>query len=320
MMEENKKRRIIIGIVIVILLLCYGTIAVYSALTFQSINKKEAESMSSVLATGVCGAVESELSKPITIAQTMSNDSFLIGALEKEAEISEQEMISMMSEYLSEIMEGIDTDSAFVVSNESKRYYSYDGLNKIVDPENDEHDIWYTIFLDGRKKYDLDVDRDEVNADNWTVFVNSRIEDEEGNLLGVCGVGVTITELQAILQEYEDAYGVKVNLVNEEGVVQVDTSSINVENAYLYDLQYGTRQDGYTYFGEDGTCVVTRYVDALNWYLVVQNPQSRIMDSYLGLFIVYLVAFVVTLALFVIVIKVLHPVPAKKSTVEQSKL
>lgn len=319
-MEENKKRRIIMGIMFLILLLCYGTIATYSAFTFKNINKNEAESMSSVLAGGVCGAVESELSKPITIAETMSNDSFLIDALEKEAETPEQEMISVMSEYLSEIKEGIGTDSAFVISNESKRYYSYDGLNKIVDPENDEHDIWYTIFLDGRKKYDLDVDRDEMNEGNWTVFVNSRVEDAEGNLLGVCGVGVTITELQTILREYEDAYGVKVNLVNEEGVVQVDTSSINVETAYLYDLQYGTRQDGYTYTGEDGTCMVTRYVDDLNWYLVVQNGQSGIMDNYSGIFIVYLVTFAVTLVLFVIVIKVLHSVPTQKKDMEQSEI
>ena len=59
------------------------------------------------------------------------------------------------------------------------------------------------------------MDTDEVHENAWTVFVNCRIEDENGELLGVCGVSVVMTELQDTLCDYEKEYGVKINLVNK---------------------------------------------------------------------------------------------------------
>ena len=71
-------------------------------------------------------------------------------------------MLSRMEEYLYTIKNELGYNTAFVVSENSRKYYTYEGLNKIVLPELDEHDIWYSIFLDGGKKYDFDVDTDEV--------------------------------------------------------------------------------------------------------------------------------------------------------------
>ena len=50
---------------------------------------------------------------------------------------------------------------------------------------------------------------------------------------GVCGVSVRMAELQDILGKYEEKYNIKVNLVNNEGLVQIDTDMINMEKAVV---------------------------------------------------------------------------------------
>ena len=84
-------------------------------------------------------------------------------------------MVGMMKKYLSGIKDNVGVDTAFAVSENSRRYYTHEGLNKIVDPDNDDHDIWYSIFVNGRKDYDIYIDTDEVNGCTWTVFVNIRV-------------------------------------------------------------------------------------------------------------------------------------------------
>ena len=51
---------------------------------------------------------------------------------------------------------------------------------------------------------------------------------------------------------------------------------VNIENAYLHDVQYGKEKDGYSYVNSDGEYLVMRYVDNLNWYLVIHGKLDKI--------------------------------------------
>jgi len=263
------KRNIFIGLSALLFAFLLST-----AVFCLSANKKELsnkEKITRVIAADIYNSISSELLPPIAISRTMSHNIFLIRMLQEESLSPGEQITADMAEYLTGIRDGLGAFTTFVISDESKRYYSYEGLHKIVSPEKDEHDIWYSIFVDGRKSYDLDVDTDQVNGDSWTVFVNSRIEDGAGKLLGVCGIGTKIDNLQETLRQYEEEYGVKINLVNKDGIVQVDTSSINLDSPYLYNIQYGEVTDYISSTGQDGVCTVTRYLDDLGWYLVVRN-------------------------------------------------
>lgn len=229
-----------------------------------------------LITSSVYESVQSEIQRPISISLSMANDTFMTEMLESEGNYTEQEMVDKMAVYLSRQKEVFEAQTAFVVSEKTGRYYSYDGLNKVIDTQKDAHDVWYSIFKNSRKAYDLDVDTDEVNGNCWTVFVNVRIEDENQKLLGVCGIGVSMEKLQQIIKDYEDQNNVKINFINSEGVVQIDTDSVNIENAYLYDVQYGKEKDGYAYTNENGEYVVMRYVDSLNWYLVIHGEKVTV--------------------------------------------
>ncbi|MBQ9207615.1 MAG: PDC sensor domain-containing protein [Treponema sp.] len=119
----------------------------------------------------------------------MAVDAFLHKALKNELNTSEKEIEAEISAYLSAIKEKFGYIATFVVSEKTRRYYTPGGIAKIVNPEKEPYDIWYQLFLNSGKNLDLDTDRDQVNDYRWTVFVNVRITDNDGSLMGVCGVG-----------------------------------------------------------------------------------------------------------------------------------
>lgn len=271
--------------------------SVFSVNLYNKENKKEIRNMNKILSSGIYDMISGSISLPIKISLTMANDALLIDTLDKEENYTEDEINRIMSEYLKTLKTGLDTDTAFVISEKSRKYYSYDGLNKIIDPDNDEHDIWYSIFINGKRKYDLDIDADQVNQDSWTVFINARIENRNGKLLGVCGVGMKMTELQKLLKEYENSYGIKINLINQDGLVQVDTDTINIESSYLYDVQYGKEHDGYTYMSDDGSCITMKYIEDLNWYLVVRQSSEIFTPVTVKIIICNICILIINLAL-----------------------
>lgn len=175
-------------------------------ITVRDSTVKDEQRVCGLVSDAVLDAVDSEINRLISVSETMSNNSLFTDMLKKEGSHSESEMISMMKEYLSGIKDNVGVDTAFAVSENSRRYYTHEGLNKIVDPENDDHDIWYSIFVNGRKDYDIYIDTDEVNGLTWTVFVNIRVEDENRKLLGVCGVGFVMDDVQETIKEYEEKY------------------------------------------------------------------------------------------------------------------
>ena len=156
-------------------------VSIYSLTMLARENTKEIDTM---LTYRIYDSISSSLNEPITVAKTMACDDFLADFLKNEDGMERDEAVAVMQRYLNSLKGGLGYNSAFLVSERSRRYYTYEGFNKIVDPEHDEHDIWYSLFVEKGKPYDLDVDSDEVNQGQWTVFVNARITDESGALLG----------------------------------------------------------------------------------------------------------------------------------------
>lgn len=226
-----------------------------------------------VLAARVYETIARTLNEPITIARTMAHDSFLITALEREDSANRAETESQLRNYLSGIRGALNYETAFVISEQSRRYYNYNGIAKVVDPQGSPYDAWYASFVDGGLSYDLDVDTDEMLNDDWSVFVNARVEDPSGRLLGVCGVSVHMDNLQTMFERYEAEYGVKVSLVDENGLVQVDADPERIERDTLPlpENVRGNRRDYVHWNTGKGGFVVARYVEGMDWFLVTRS-------------------------------------------------
>ena len=116
-----------------------------------------------------------------------------------------EEISREMDEYTTSYMKNFSYRTVFVASEKTKAYYTYDGFYKIMDVENDEDDVWYQKFVDSGKKYTVMLGGDEEYPDLWLIYIDVRIEDKEGNLLGVCGVSMELEEIQKQIAKYEKA-------------------------------------------------------------------------------------------------------------------
>ncbi|MEG1269183.1 MAG: sensor domain-containing diguanylate cyclase [Oscillospiraceae bacterium] len=254
--------------------------------SLKSIVSDDIENISKLSASTIYSEIDNSLTKPIYVAQTMANDSFLKSWLTDESSVgADAERSSEIQRYLMDYSIKYGYDSVFLVSEKSGTYYYKDGINKVISPEN-KHDVWYYDFINSGKSYDLDVDSDEANNNILTVFVNCRISDPNGELMGVVGVGIKMSNLQQLFAKYESEYNLKAFLMNKDGLVQIDSVVENIETANFFDnpealllkekiLNNKTSMEifWYTEQGADH-CLITYYVNNLDWYIVIEKDTS----------------------------------------------
>lgn len=251
-----------------------------SLLSLHLMGRRNTREMNKVLATQVNDYISTEISGPTMAARTMASNSFLADALRDEAQTDPAEFSRTMAEYLSSVEGGVGYQSSFVVSDATGRYYTRDGHSRDVDPNNPD-DGWYAEFMQKPEQYDLDVDTDERDKNSLTVYVNVKVYDGAAPVLGICGVGVRMTGIQELFRTFEESFGVRISLVDRDGVVMVDTDTTSIESANLADLIDGGTSGEYLYREHpDGSFSVTKYVDALDWYLVLQSNGASNAGQY----------------------------------------
>ena len=276
-----KFRRKLVTYSFVLVFISFILSTVISMYSLHRMSVENQRDVNILMAARIHDTITSQMTKPIMVAKTMANDKFILDFLEYQEDGDLTGNVAVLQGYLSRLRTGLGYSSAFVISDKTHRYYTAKGLNKIVNPLIDDHDIWYSKFVETGKQYDLDVDRDEANIGHWTVFLNARIENY-GKYLGVCGVGVQMNNVQEMLDSFESQYGVKVSLVNDKGVVQVDTNEIDIESAVLDGLELDDVDEYRFCLDEDqDEYVVTKYIDEMNLFLVVRNKVANIGESYM---------------------------------------
>lgn len=322
--ERGKKQRKFMEIVVLFIIMTVSMSAsiISCVVSIGRISDKNGESNSQLVANMVSSGIENEFLRPIVVSETMSEDYSLKEYMKKSGEDSPESIEEEIAAYLDSIRSGFGYKMVFAVCDASKAYYTYDGISKFVDMEQDEHDIWYKLFLEEGKNYDLDVDTDEANQWELSVFVNAEISDENGNFLGVCGIGVKMEEVQNILKRYEEDYNVKIDLIDAEGLIQVDTDEKCIEQKYL-DNSYLKNVDSDKFYYEEGAKVIrmTKYMESLDWYLVVEY-QNQDKYNAIEVTITSIIIFVIGLVMMGIVFSVIsiRERKAQKELIEKRKI
>ncbi|OHD32655.1 MAG: hypothetical protein A2Y31_09950 [Spirochaetes bacterium GWC2_52_13] len=224
--------------------------------------------------------ISTRLQDPLLASSLMARDTFLIDwILDGEADPKRIER------YLDAIRLEHGFDTAFFVSAKTLRYYTYQGVHKQIDTAN-AHDIWYYDFIDSGESVELDVDTDEVSAGKLTVFINYRVESSAGELLGVVGVGVEMSNIAALLQKTQRTYGRVVYMVDESGLVQAHSDMNIIEKRNIRtslgidriaDSILASKEDTLdtSYDGESGKVLLTsRYIPNIKWYIIVEQDES----------------------------------------------
>jgi diguanylate cyclase (GGDEF)-like protein len=286
----NKYR--LIGILTVVLVFSFTFTSLVSYnVTRTSIDSDAKTKILPLISDNIYSEIQKELLQPIYNSSIMANDEFLV-----EWVLAGEQDTEEIVRYLQRIKERYGYFSAFYISARTNNYYYYEGILKQIRPE-DEHDIWYYNFVRSGRHYDLDVDNDEATSGTLTIFINHRLEDNQGNFLGVTGVGLKMSEVGETLESYRKRFGHLIYLIDSEGLIQIHPDQDLVENTNIRELEglqdIGDnilRNDDVTHYYEFRTkngeqTLSARYLPDLDWYLIVEQDQTQALEAArLGLF------------------------------------
>jgi diguanylate cyclase (GGDEF)-like protein len=251
----------------------------------RSLHKNIVEHSLPLTRDNIYSEIQADLVRPIFISSLMANDTFL-----KDWSLAGERDLSKITRYLQEIRKRYGFFTTFFVSEQTGHYYHFNGILKQVSRQ-DAHDVWYYDFKAMNKPYDLTVDTNEAANNSLTIFINHRLNDYEGNLLGVTGVGLKMGMVANLLKSYRERYGRDIYLVNDDGLIKVHKDQSLVDRVNIAD-QAGLRQiadqalrinpaKSFFEFNRDGRKILltSRYLPEFEWFLFVEQDETRSLAS-----------------------------------------
>jgi diguanylate cyclase (GGDEF) domain len=312
---------LLISYLIVIFSIVAGFIGVdyKDTISYQDLAEKHLENILSLSNTDISNHIENSMTKPVMVSKTMANDEFLKGWLLQEPQsVGNGAYMDKLYSYLKAYQEKYSYTTVFCISAQTGNYYYQDGFNKTVS-KNDEHDVWYYNFMKSGQEYDIELDTNQTSGNNISIFVNFRVEGNDGKLLGIIGVGLQVEKIEDTIRSYEKNYGLSVYIINVGGAqnsftgdtdmfVREDdlpkrttiTEPIELNKSATPKMQWFTT-------GEKRICLITEYNDTLGWYLVLEKDtssissafQKRVQDNMVFMIIALVACVSVTTAVFI---------------------
>lgn len=285
-------------VVSIVLIIGFALTAVFSYRANYQASLNNIEQVSSLTAEGIYFKFTTMFAKPVNISLAMSHDSLLVDHLRNEEEhFEDDEYIETTKTYLETYRKKYGFDSVFLVSTASRRYYNFNGLDRVIE-ENSAEDDWYYQLLDSDLTYTLNIDTDKVQgADKEiTVFVDCKIEDQDGTVLGIVGVGIRINYLMDMIKAYEDKYNISACLIGGDGRIEISTTYTGYEEKdwFLVHGQNGIKDQvlGWKEEGEnlelwsasefehdEKSYIVARYIPELSWHLVIEQNDGKLISK-----------------------------------------
>ena len=238
-----------------------------------------------LISDNIYSDIKEDLIDPINVSSLMANDAFLINWIQD----GEKDLNSIKN-YLSLIKQKYGYTSTFFVSDITGNYYYSDGILKTIS-EQDVHDVWYFDFKDLNTSIDLDIDNDEAKQGLLTVFINHRLENVEGDFLGVTGVGLELTEIAENLSKDERLYNHKIYIIDWNGQIQIHSDSNLIENTNIRDIEgicditdaiLSSTKDVEVFEYQDAESkkmISVRYIPEFNWFLIVEKDENASLAS-----------------------------------------
>lgn len=271
---------------------------------------------------GIYHQISTAFNKPVNISLTMANDSLLHDVLILEKENPDNPgIIQKIREYLNTYQEKYGYDSVFLVSAATSRYYNYNGLDRVLRPDDPENSWYFDSLPDTDVDYTINVDNDQVEGagNAITIFVNCKVWDSTGDFLGIVGIGVEIDGFQRTLQDYRNQFGINSYLIDDEGIIELSTHYSGYENVNLFETNTlsdtQSRQNILDWkssealrfwdqdsFGQKRNYIVSRYLPEIQWHLVVERDTSTLLTRLNHQFILTACILAVILMIILLVI------------------
>lgn len=278
----KQKKMITFFLIMVFCGLLFST--VISLFSMHEISQAHAEEFLETISHDIYHNIVDDVQDTIMISKTLANDDFLINLLEKESRLDQDVMADRMASYTTRIRDTFSCSWVFIASDQSKAYYSEEGIYQFLDPVNNPDDAWYADFVESNKEYNVTIGRDSDVPGSWSIFVDARIENEDGEFLGVCGMALDTGDLQELIYHYEEKYDMEVIFMNSEGQIQVQNDDVEEYAFQNYNLPNEGEEEKLTVvkkgIGIKPDYTITKYIEPLDWYMIINdfNPYDYTFD------------------------------------------
>lgn len=222
--------------------------------------------------------IQRDLLQPLLISSLMAHDTFVTGWVED----GEQEL-EKITDYLARIQDKYDTITAFFISDRTLNYYHTSGIIKQVSAQ-DPKDDWYFRAKALNGDYEINVDQDTVDRSRLSIFVNYRVLDDQGQFIGVTGVGLSVDSVMQLIESYQRRYGRTIYFVDREGRVALHGAGYSGADWLgdkpgmngLYTRLLTSPSATVSYHRGDGHKVYinSRLVPEFDWYLIVEQTDD----------------------------------------------
>jgi diguanylate cyclase (GGDEF)-like protein len=161
----------------------------------------------------IVSQLEYLLLKPMLASGLMGGNNFIEDNI-----LSGEPRPALIQDYLARIQGKTGAITSFLISDRSLRYYHPSGILKQIS-NRDPQDRWYYRFRESGRSIEINIDRDTADLNRTTVFINVPLRDRNGRFLGATGLGLDLRGLQQRLRSYQQRYGARILLVDQEGQI-----------------------------------------------------------------------------------------------------
>ena len=287
-----------------ILVCCMASSVIISTITIQNVLSEEFQSDTRIVCNYVKDGIETKLLEPISVSKAMARDLMQRDAFLKGDKKNIPQDEEEIRDYLKSIKKGFGYSIVFAVSDFTKAYYTYNGVDKFMD-ENDKGDDWYWNFKHSGKGYQLSIDDDDTGEEDQIIYINEKVAMDSGTFLGVCGIGVSMNDMMAFLQDYEEQFDIRIELVDEYGLVQVSTSADRVHAATVSRESLPPKNEGEIFYENGGkVSTMITYMPDLDWYVIVVD-RNPVKVNVTQLLMPVVVVFVIGIIIMILMIRFL---------------
>lgn len=296
---------ILISVIVLLGFLATSLIGYYVAR--DSISERLQQEMLPLSSDNIYSEIQRDLLQPILISSLMANDTFVIEWVN-----DGESDAARMQRYLKQIQDQYQTITAFFISEQTRRYYHPDGIIKQVS-EDDPADAWYFRARSMKQQYEINIDTDTADRNRLSIFVNYRVENKQGDLIGVIGVGLSMETVVRLIENYQQRYGREIYFVNRQGEVMLQSShysnDLHLQNKdgleKLFTRILTSPSASVSFQAKNGNVIYlnSRLVPEFDWFLIVEqlnDPASEKVETAL------LINLLISLAISIAVLLVAH--------------
>ncbi|WP_373001520.1 diguanylate cyclase [Sulfurimonas sp.] len=270
-MRSNYK---IIIVITVLLLILSVTISVANYMVSLKSTQTHLKTQSLPLSIdNIYTEIQKHLIEPYLVSSMMANDTFL-----KDWIVHEEENVGKIAKYLDSIKNKYEMLTAFLVSENSKKYYTHNGFLEDIKKDNPTNK-WYFDFKNIPKSHEINLDFNDNFTNTLIMFINFKIYDDNYNFIGATGIGIEISYIDEMLRMFKKKYHLNVYFLNEAGKVVLtrqDKSAPKhideMQELKAYKDEIISKNTDIIEYEKDGKeyIVKTKYIPELDIYLVVE--------------------------------------------------